>query len=41
MSSKQAKPALPPHTADENVAYIRQMLGELRFGKRWCFKGVE
>lgn len=30
MSPKQAKPALPPHTADENVAYIRQMLGELR-----------
>lgn len=30
MSPKPAKPALPPHTAEENIAYIRQMLGELR-----------
>ena len=30
MNSKPTKPALPPHTADENIAYIRQMLGELR-----------
>ncbi len=30
MSQKPTKPALPPHTAEENVAYIRQMLGELR-----------
>ena len=30
MNSKPAKLALPPHTAEENIAYIRQMLGELR-----------
>ena len=30
MNPKPAKPALPPHTAAENIAYIRQMLGELR-----------
>ena len=30
MSPKQANPPLSPHTADENVTYIRQMLGELR-----------
>ncbi len=30
MNPKPAKPALPPHTAEENLAYIRQMLGELR-----------
>ena len=30
MSPKQANPPLSPHTADENVNYIRQMLGELR-----------
>ncbi|MGB3814761.1 MAG: hypothetical protein WA950_16205 [Shinella sp.] len=30
MSPKPAKPTLPPHTAEENIAYIRQMLGELR-----------
>ncbi len=30
MNSKPAKPMLPPHTAEENIAYIRQMLGELR-----------
>jgi hypothetical protein len=30
MNPKPTKPALPPHTAEENIAYIRQMLGELR-----------
>jgi hypothetical protein len=30
MNPKPSQPALPPHTAEENVAYIRQMLGELR-----------
>jgi hypothetical protein len=30
MSPKPAKPTLPPYTAEENIAYIRQMLGELR-----------
>ncbi|WP_432347492.1 hypothetical protein WMC41_07155 [Shinella yambaruensis] len=30
MNSKPSKPALPPHTAEENIAYTRQMLGELR-----------
>jgi hypothetical protein len=30
MNSKPAKPSLPPHTAEENIAYTRQMLGELR-----------
>ena len=30
MRPKQATPALSPHTAEENLAYIRQMLGELR-----------
>lgn len=30
VNPKPAKPALPPHTAEENIAYIRQMLGELR-----------
>ena len=30
MNLKPAKPALPQHTAEENIAYIRQMLGELR-----------
>ena len=30
MNPKPARPALPPHTAEENIAYIRQMLGELR-----------
>ncbi len=30
MNSKPAKPMLPPHTAEENISYIRQMLGELR-----------
>jgi len=30
MSPKPAKLALLPHTAEENIAYIRQMLGELR-----------
>jgi hypothetical protein len=30
MNLKPAKPALPPHTAEESIAYIRQMLGELR-----------
>ena len=30
MSPKPAKPALPPHTAEENLLYTRQMLGELR-----------
>ncbi|MDX3973445.1 hypothetical protein [Shinella sp.] len=30
MNSKSAKPALPPHTAEENIAYTRQMLAELR-----------
>ena len=30
MNSKTPNPALPPHTAEENIAYIRQMLGELR-----------
>ncbi|WP_337184713.1 hypothetical protein [Shinella sp.] len=30
MHSKPTKPSLPPHTAEENIAYTRQMLGELR-----------
>ena len=30
MSPKPTRPALPAHTAEENIAYIRQMLGELR-----------
>ncbi|MFT4161226.1 hypothetical protein [Shinella sp.] len=30
MNSKPTRPALPPHTAEENIAYTRQMLGELR-----------
>jgi hypothetical protein len=30
MSSKPARPLIPPHTAEQNIAYIRQMLGELR-----------
>lgn len=30
MSPKTAKSALPSHTAEENLAYTRQMLGELR-----------
>lgn len=30
MSPKPANPVIPPHTAEENIAYIRQMLGELR-----------
>ena len=30
MNSKPTRPALPPHTAEENIAYSRQMLGELR-----------
>ncbi|TAA63546.1 hypothetical protein [Shinella sp. JR1-6] len=30
MNPKPAKSALPPHTAEENLAYTRQMLGELR-----------
>lgn len=30
MNMKPINTALPPHTAQENVAYIRQMLGELR-----------
>ena len=30
MNLKPARPALAPHTAEENIAYIRQMLGELR-----------
>ncbi len=30
MNLKPAKLTLPPHTPEQNVAYIRQMLGELR-----------
>lgn len=30
MNPKPARPAPPPHTAEQNIAYIRQMLGELR-----------
>ncbi|MXN46774.1 hypothetical protein GR138_16380 [Shinella kummerowiae] len=30
MNQKPARAPLPPHTAEENIAYIRQMLGELR-----------
>ena len=30
MNRKPATPDLPPHTPEEAIAYIRQMLGELR-----------
>ncbi|WP_411035362.1 hypothetical protein [Shinella sp. BYT-45] len=30
MREKPSKPVLPPHTPEENIAYTRQMLGELR-----------
>ena len=30
MNLKPAKPAQPPHAVEENIAYVRQMLGELR-----------
>jgi len=31
MKPRPSKPALPlPHTVEDNIAYIRQMLGELR-----------
>lgn len=30
MNLKPAKPAPPPRATEENIAYIRQMLGELR-----------
>jgi hypothetical protein len=30
MDPKPARPTPRPHTAEENIAYIRQMLGELR-----------
>ena len=30
MNAKPSKLPLPPHTAEENIAYTRQMLGELR-----------
>ena len=30
MNPKTSKATLPAHTAEQNIAYIRQMLGELR-----------
>ncbi|MCJ8147865.1 hypothetical protein [Shinella sedimenti] len=30
MNPKTATPSMPPRTAEDNIAYIRQMLGELR-----------
>ena len=30
MNLKPAKPAQPQHAVEENIAYVRQMLGELR-----------
>lgn len=30
MNPKTSRPALPAHSAEQNIAYIRQMLGELR-----------